>query len=170
MILSASHRYIERMDSTVSFVLALIALVISALSALAAFLSIRQNAAHFPRPIFHVELTYRPSDDGTHSWMRIEIWNNGNADAQEVSYALMNGSKTVTIGFIETLAPRQRHFDKWQVSPEAVSVEMPNGAVLPIGSGANPKQLVVVVRWHQVPNLGKWREKKFHPNLTTLLD
>lgn len=78
------------MDSTTSFVMALVAVVVSGFSAVASFIAIGQNARHHPKPFIHVSITATSKVTDPKPVFYFEVTNYGNAPARNVSLYLRN--------------------------------------------------------------------------------
>lgn len=76
-------------DPTTSFVLALVAIVVSGFSAIASFIAIGQNARHHPRPHFEIALSRPHTDPGRPAALAV-ISNYGNAPARDVRLRVQN--------------------------------------------------------------------------------
>lgn len=75
------------MDATTTFVLALVAIVVSGVSALASFVAIGQAARYHPKPFFQAEVGFSRGERPTFSFV---VANYGNASGRDVQLTMRN--------------------------------------------------------------------------------
>lgn len=150
------------MNATTTFVLALVAIVVSVPSAIASVWAVRQTAKYHPKPLIVGSLTLERTEHEQSS-VSFKLYNRGNATAHDLTAWIRHKDAKQKHAHYDEFAPSDGFVDEFLL-PDQLGVDdlfREHPPVLEVFGMDSVRDMYFSVTWRQAPNMEKLREREF---------